>query len=150
MESTMNWRLKASLFFYILFVLITIPFSFVYLIQTEFMPYHATAVVQDWAEVSPAFQSLILGLMKAAGGAWLSIDIAITILIIKIFRQGILWAYWAIPAIGLPSALVNSYVGINMTLNTPASPPWAIPVLAALLLLFGFILSMTPGAKLDH
>jgi hypothetical protein len=37
-----------------------------------------------------------------------------------------------------------------MTLNSPASPSWEVPVLAALLLLSGFILSMTPGAKLDH
>lgn len=149
MESTMNWRLKASLFFYILFVLITMPYSFIYLLQPEFMSHHAAAVGQNWAEVSPAFQGLILGLMKAAGGAWLSIGIATTILIIKTFRQGILWAYWAIPAIGLPSALVNSYIGINMTLNTPASPLWEIPVLAVLLLLFGFVLSMIPTAKLE-
>lgn len=149
MESTINWRLKASLFFYILFVLITIPYSFVYLLQPEFMPHHAAAAGQNWTEVDPAFQSLILGLMKAAGGAWLSIGIATTILIIKIFKQGTLWAYWAIPAIGLPSALVNSYIGINMTLNTPASPLWEIPVLAVLLLLFGFVLYMIPAAKLE-
>ncbi len=113
------------------------------------MSHHATAVGQNWAEVSPAFQGIILGLMKAAGGGWLSIDIAIIILIIKIFKQGTLWAYWAIPAIGLPSALVNSYIGINMTLNTPASPLWEVPVLAVLLLLFGFVLYMIPAAKLD-
>ena len=149
MKSTMNWRLKASLFCYTLFLLLTITFSVFYLFRTEFMPYHAAAVGQNWSEVNPAFQSLILGLMKAVGAAWLSLSIAITILLIKYFKQGIRWAFWAIPAIALIPVLVNLYVAINMALNTPASPPWKVAAFNGILLLVGFILSMLPEAKMN-
>jgi len=56
-------------------------------------------------------------------------------------------AYWAIPAIGLPAALVNLYVAANMAINTPASPPWELAASGAVLLLFGFVLSMIPDTK---
>ena len=113
------------------------------------MPYHASAVEQNWTEVNPAFQILILALMKAVGGGWLSASIAIIILLFKPFKQGIRWTYWAIPAIGLPPMLVNLYVAINVALNTPGSPPWALAALGIILLLVGFILSIIPEAKVN-
>jgi len=149
MESTMNWRLKVSFFCYILCSILAITFSLTYLFRSEFMPYHASAVEQNWTEVNPAFQILILALMKAVGGGWLSASIAIIILLFKPFKQGIRWTYWAIPAIGLPAMLVNLYVTINVALHTPGSPPWALAALGIILLLVGFILSMIPEAKVN-
>ena len=67
----------------------------------------------------------------------------------KPFKQGLRWTYWAIPAIGLPPMLVNLYVAINVGLNTPGSPPWALAALGIILLLVGFILSMIPEAKVN-
>ncbi|PVV14325.1 MAG: hypothetical protein B6D72_04140 [gamma proteobacterium symbiont of Ctena orbiculata] len=141
MESRRNWRLKASFACYTLFLIITIVFAFIYLFRSEFMPYHALAVGHSWSETAPAYQNLIIGLMKAVGGGWLSIAIAISVLLIKPIKQGEHWAYWAIPAIGLPPALINLYVAVNMALNTPASPPWVFAALAILCLLGGFVLS---------
>jgi len=147
MESATNWRLKIALLCYFLCVLFALTFSAIYLFRTEFMPYHAAAVEQGWAEVMPAYQLLFLSLMKAAGGGWLSISIAVCILLFGPFRQGVRWTFWAIPAIGLPALVVNLYITINVTLKTPGNPPWELNAIGIILLIVGFVLSITTDAK---
>lgn len=149
MKSPMTFRLRASFVCYSIFVLVATIFSFVYLFRAEFMPYHAVAIGHNWSELDQGLQNLILGLMKVVGGAWLSVSIAMSILLLKPFRNGESWAYWAIPLIALPSLVVNLFVVSNMALNTPASPPWQVVVINAALLILGFILSVTAKASLN-
>ncbi|MGB7932100.1 MAG: hypothetical protein WCH04_07720 [Gammaproteobacteria bacterium] len=147
MNTILDWRLKASIFFYSLFLLFTVTFSVTYLFRSEFMPWHVAIAEQNWVDISLGMQSLILGLMKALGGAWLSTAVAISILLVKSIRQGIRWAYWAIPAIGLPPAVINLFIGINEALNTSGSPPWVLPAFAVLILIAGFILFLISEDK---
>lgn len=139
----MDWRFKAAFLCYVAIILLTVAFAFVYLSRAEFMPYHAVAVGQSWAEISPALQNLILGLMKAVGAAWLSLAITVSILLYKPFRQGERWSFWAIFILALPAELVNLWVVVNMSLHTPAAPPWEIVAIKVALLLVGFGLSMS-------
>jgi len=141
-----DWKLKVSVFCYITFLLITIVSASTYLLSDEFMPYHASMIGQSWNDVNPSYQTLILGLMKAVGAGWLSVFIAASILLIMYFKHEIKWALWAIPAIGFPPVLVNLYIAINMSLNTPASPPWEIVAFNGTMLLVGLILSMASKA----
>jgi hypothetical protein len=53
--------------------LILAIFAIVYLFRSEFMPYHSVAVGMSWSEVDPAFQVVILALMRATGGACLAV-----------------------------------------------------------------------------
>ena len=85
----MNWRLKLSFFCYMFSLILAVTFSLIYLFRPEFMPYHADAVGQSWSEVDPAFQILILALMRVTGGGMLAMSCAIGILLLKVFRQGI-------------------------------------------------------------
>ena len=110
------------------------------------MPYHAVAVGQSWAEVDPAFQVLILALMKVTGGGWLATALAVGILLSIPFAKGARWCYWAIPIIGLPTSLSSLYVTTYVAHNTPASPPSIVPALGTILLIVGFILSMLPAS----
>ncbi len=142
MKSTISGRLKAAFFCYLFSLFLSTIFSLIYLFRSEIMPYHAAIVGQSWAEIDPAFQILLLALMKATGGGWLSASIAVGILLFKLFRQDIRWAYWAIPAIGLPAMLTNLSLSIYVTRNTPASPPWMLATLGTILLLVGLILSI--------
>jgi hypothetical protein len=87
--------------------------------------------------------------MKAVGAAWLSLSIAISILLYNPFRRGERWSYWAILFILLPADVVNLWVAINMSLNTPASPPWEIVAFKAALLMAGFGLSITSKNDID-
>lgn len=95
----------------------------------------------------PAYQILVLALMKAAGGGWLSISIAVSILLFGPFRQGVRWTFWAIPAIGLPALVVNLYITIYVTLKTPGNPPWQLNAVGIILLFIGFVLSITTETK---
>jgi len=147
MKSKLNIRMKLSFIFYLLFLLITISFSVVYLTRSEFMPYHAVAIGQKWAEIDSGFQSLFLALMKATAGGWASTAIAVLILLIKPFRQGAIWSYWAIPAIGLPPSVVNLYNAVHIASNTPSSTPWIMPALAIVFLLLGMLFSLIPQSR---
>jgi|GEM_PF-218416 len=143
MERKMEWRLKTAFFCYILCVLLGITFSITYLFRSEFMPYHAAAVEQSWGEVNPAFQLLIISLMKASGGGWLGVSMAVSLLLFGPFKQGMRWSYWAIPAIAFPPMFVTLYVTVKVALNTPATPPWPLAAIGLTLLMIGFVLSMT-------
>jgi bacteriorhodopsin len=128
-------------------VLILVLFGFVYLFRTEFMPYHADAVGQSWAEVTPAFQVLIIALMRVVGGAFLATACAMGILLFKPFREGGRWAYWAIPLIGMFATLASLYATLYVRANSPASPPWTAAALASVLLVVGFVPFYQPKSK---
>ncbi len=143
MKSIMSGKLKIAFFCYLLATFLLLLFSIIYLFRSEFMPYHAIAVGQNWSEIDSAFQILILALMKVTGGGWLASAVAIGILLFKPFREGKRWSYWAIPTIGLIASLSSLYVTIYVAQNTPASPPWMAAAFGALLFLIGFFLSLT-------
>ena len=142
MKMIMHWRLKVAFSCYLLGLLILVLLGFMYLFRSEFMPYHATAVGQSWDEVDPAFQILIIALMKVTGGGWLASAFAIAILLFIPFRKGMRWAYWAIPIIGLSTTLTSLYATIYVATNTPASPPWMAAAMGVLLIVAGFIFSV--------
>ena len=147
MKSRMSGRQKVTFLCYLLAVSLLIVFGLMYLFRSEFMPYHAVALGASWSELDPAFQILLLALMRVVGGGFLATACAMGILLLKPFRQGIRWAYWAIPAIGLVASFASLYATIYVTRNTPASPPWIAAALGALLLVMGLILSLVPEAK---
>ncbi len=147
MKNTMSWKLKVAFFCYLLSMLILILFALMYILRSEFMPYHAAAVGQSWTEVDPAFQIVILALMKVTGGGWLATVFANGILLFIPFRKGMQWAYWAIPVIALPASLTSLYSVIHLARNTPASPPTMAAAIATILIVVGFVFSMMPEAQ---
>jgi hypothetical protein len=143
MKNSINLQLKISLGIYVTFLILTVLPSIAYIFRSEFMPYHAAAIGMNWSELSPGIQNVITGLMKALGAGWLSVAIAMGILLYKPFRNGEIWSYWAVFLIPLPSDLINMYVAYNMMTQTPAVPPWQIVVFKTVLLLLAFILSIS-------
>ena len=141
------WKRTVAFCCHLLAALSLLIFALVYLFRSEFMPYHAVAVGQNWAEVDPAFQVLTLALMKVAGGGWLATALAVIILLLIPFRKGARWADWAIPVIGLPASVSSLYVTLYVAHHTPASPPWIAAALGTMLLIVGFICSILPTSK---
>ena len=150
MSSVMSKRMKISFCCHLLAILGSTIVGLIYLFRTEFMPYHAVAVGRNWAEVDPAFQILLLALIRAFGGASFSIALAMGIILFIPFRQGFLWARWAIPSIGYAYQLPSLFVTLSVTLNTPATPPWKFVILAMVLLLVGLVLSLGSADKANH
>jgi len=141
----MNKRMKVAFGCHSLALLMTAASGVIYLFRTELMPYHAVALGKSWADIDQALQVLLLALMKGVGGGFLATAVAVGILLVIPFRQGIFWARWAIPVIGLVAALPTLYAAASVALNTPATPPLMRVLLIMALLIAGFILSM--GSK---
>lgn len=138
----MSKKMKLAFGCHLLATLLVAAFAVVYLFRSEFMPYHSVAVGMTWAEVPPSFQVLILALMRAVGGACLAVVVLLLILLFLPFRQGVVWARWAIPAGGLVLSAGSLYAMLYVWLNTPATPPWMAAVVGALLSVAGLILSL--------
>jgi hypothetical protein len=138
----MTTRMKIAFGCHLLATLIVAAFGVTYLFRPEFMPYHSVAVGMPWAEVAPSFQVLILGLMRVIGAACLAVVVLQLILLYMPFRQGVVWARWAIPTGGLVICAGGLYGMFYVGLNTSASPPWIGPAAAALLLVAGLLLSL--------
>ena len=149
MGSAMSKRMKIAFCCHLLAILGLAVIGLIYIFRSEFMPYHAVAVGRNWAEVDSAFQILLLALIRALGGASFSTALAMGIILFIPFRQGSLWARWAIPSIGYAIQLPSLFVTLSVTLNTPATPPWKFVVLAMVLLLVGLILSLGSGDKAE-
>ena len=92
MSSAMSKKMKISFCCHLLAILGSTIVGLIYLFRTEFMPYHAVAVGHNWAEVDTAFQTLLLALIRAFGGASFSTALAMGIILFIPFRQGLLWA----------------------------------------------------------
>jgi len=150
MRSDMSIRMKAAFWCYLLALLPIGIFGMIYLFRSQFMPYHAIAVGKTWAEVDPAFQILLLALIRVVGGTWIATALAMGILLFIPFKQGMRWARWAVPAIGLVAELTALYATLSVTLNTPATPPWKGVVLIIVLLVAGLILSLEREEKIEH
>ncbi len=146
----MSTRMKAGFWCHLLAMLMIGIAGLVYLFRSQFMPYHAIAVGRTWGEVDTAFQILLLALIRVVGGAWIATALAMGILLFIPFRQGMRWARWAVPAIGLVAGLPALYVTLCVTLTTPATPPWKTVVISIALLLAGFILSFGPEKTQEH
>ena len=143
----MNTRMKAAFACHLAAIAIVIAFSMTYLFRAEFMPYHAVVVGMPWNQVNPAFQALILWLMRAVGAACLAIAVLELFLLFVPFRQGALWARWAIPAGGLLIAAPVLYGMAQLALHTPATSAWIGPAAGALLLVIGLLLSLGRAHK---
>ena len=134
------------------YVLSSVPlavFGTVYLLRPEFMPYHAEAVGKSWAEVEPAFQILILALMRVVGGAFLALALAIVVIAIKPFREGQAWATWLIPAIGITAVGASLMATMSVARNTPGNPPVGVVFGRGVLLGLCFALSLFGGASTE-
>jgi hypothetical protein len=118
----------------------------VYLLRGDFMPYHVVAVGTPWSEVPHPYQVLVLTLYKLTGAAWVVIALSLLVLLFGPFRQGLLWAKRAVPALILiqGAGVMNAMAYIS--LNSPAMPPWAFTIAVIVLTIVGFFFSAAKEA----
>jgi hypothetical protein len=64
----MTIRGKAAAVSYSIVALISVVLGSIYLVSSQFMPYHAAALGTSWVALEPAEQTLILALMRVSGG----------------------------------------------------------------------------------
>lgn len=150
MKSNMSIRMKFGFRCHLIAMILLGGIGLVYLFQSQFMQYQAIAVGKTWIEMDPASQILWLALMRFIGGAWIATALAMGIVLFIPFRQGMRWARWAVPAIGLIALLPAFYAMLSISLNTPAVAPWRSVGLTIVLLIVGFMLSLEPEKKIER
>ena len=87
--------------------LLALAFGMRYLLTREFMPYHAAVLGRPWSELEPRLQSIILGMLKVAGGGLLGYGVALLWLLVPLNR-GEMWAVWAAATVSLVVVLPSS------------------------------------------
>jgi uncharacterized membrane-anchored protein len=103
------------------------------------MPYHSAALSRPWTQVDPATQYLILALMRATAGGFLSLASAIIFLQYKFSIRKISWIPALIVILGTISMICMSYATIIVSFHTPGRPPLVDAVIGELLLIAGFV-----------
>ena len=138
----MNTTSLAAFVSYALAALLSIAFGTIYLVRSQFMPYHQEALGRPWQQLDQPLQTLLLGLMRTAGGGLLAGGISIAILLLIPFRAGESWSLYAIPVIGLVTVLPALYATVLIRSRTQGNTPIAASARGVGLLVIGFILSL--------
>ena len=127
---------------YGLAALLSAAFGVTYLVRPRFMPYHQEALGVPWPQVDPRLQTLLLGLMRTAGGGLMASALAIAFMLWIPVRAGEVWVLYAIPVVGLTTAAPALNATILVRRRTGARTP-VLPAAAGVgLILLGAILSM--------
>ncbi|MGI9422657.1 MAG: hypothetical protein ACR2PA_05650, partial [Hyphomicrobiaceae bacterium] len=95
----------------------------------QFMSYHSQAVGTPWREVDPGTQTLILALMKVAGGGWITLGFFTIILASGEFLKSSAVSGWALPTGILIFYSASLGATWEVYQETGARTPW-IPSLA--------------------
>ena len=134
--------LKISFYCYSITAIVSIIFGIIYLTRSEFMPYHAVALEREWTELDIKTQTLILALMRVAGGGFLATGMAVILLIYLYIKTTEEWIIFIIPTIGFVTSLSSLYATLLVKNRTPGLPPVNLTLMSIGLMLTGFILSL--------
>ena len=138
----MSGTMLAAFVAYALAALLSAVFGAIYLVRSQFMPYHQEAVGVAWQQLDQRLQALLVGLMRTVGGGFLAAGISVALLLLIPFRAGESWSRYALLAIGLASGLPALYATILIRARTGARTPIAASAAAVALVVLGFILSI--------
>ena len=143
----MTVREKAACLCYSIPALVLLGFGVRYLTASEYMPYHAQGMGKDWEELTPQVQGVMLGALRGAGGGFLFTGVTLLLLLAVPFSRGERWAFRAVPALIILSALLGLYTTLTLTLLTPAVAPWPLAIVMAALAVLGVLLAPRPSGR---
>jgi hypothetical protein len=127
---------------YAIVALITLGMASVFLTATEFFPYHAVASGTEWADVKPGLQTVILAVFRVCGAGWLTVGIALVLLIVFPFaRRDEGWSYAVIPLLALTFWGITLATTAHVAMTTPATPPWTGSLICIVLTLVSALLA---------
>jgi hypothetical protein len=135
----MPLRRKIAATFYVVNALVSIALGGLYLFRGSFMPYHAEALGQRWADLEPALQTLLKALMEVAGAGWIGIGVATLVLVAVPMRRGETWGRLLIPTLFLIFYVPTLLATLAVLNQTPAAPPWYGNAIACLATLAGVL-----------
>jgi hypothetical protein len=100
------------------------------------------AVQKDWKELGPEMQTLILALMKTAGGGFVSVSIGVIILQIQFIKSHDHWIALTILIAGSIVTLGTLYATLLVRFKTKGRPPTIAAVILLILLVMGYFFNI--------
>jgi len=132
---------KASFLCYLLTGLVLVGFGVRYFLAAELTPYHAAALGQSLATMSPNHQVTFVTLYRAVGTGMLSTAVAFGFLLFIPFRRGEVWSRWALTAVGLCFAGLSIYFTLAFKVATGIDAPWPAAIGSAVLVVVAHVLA---------
>jgi hypothetical protein len=129
--------LSFSLWLYALATLATILIGVLYATRPRIMPYHEQALETPWEDIDPNFQFLLKALLNGGGYYGIANGLAMAVLLFIPFREGAVWAGYAIGIIGLLGTLPLGYIVYTVKKNTAGNPPLKVMIVINLFLIAG-------------
>ncbi|HNS18292.1 MAG TPA: hypothetical protein PKI34_10770 [Bacteroidales bacterium] len=117
-------------------------FGILYLIKRKFMSYHRKAVQKEWVELSPEVRTLILALMRAASGGFLSVSLVLAVLQIRFIHSHEHSIALTILAAGSILALGSLYAMLLVRTRTKGRPPIVPVAVIFILLIAGYFFNI--------
>jgi hypothetical protein len=115
----------------VLAAVLALAFGARYVLTRAFMPYHAAVLGKSWSELEPRLQTIILGMLKVAGGGLLGYGVALLCLLLPLHR-GEAWAAWAALAVTLAVVGPILYVVVSLRRLEPSARTPVAPTLVVL------------------
>ncbi|MBW2122699.1 MAG: hypothetical protein JRH07_12785 [Deltaproteobacteria bacterium] len=138
----MDKKLKiASIMLYVV-AGVTLLFGFLYSFSPTLMPYHERALGMTHEQLQPEVASLFLTLMRVIGVSFLSIGVAIALLVKGPFSKGDRWAWWIILFMGLICLVPLLFITLNVGLYSP----WWVVAILIILEIVALIISRSPSS----
>lgn len=124
---------------YALGIAATILIGLLYAVMPRLMPYHLKALQTTWDELDGNYQILLKGLLNGGGFYGLSNGLLMLTLLLIPFRNGDLWAGYAIGLIGLLGTSPLGYIVYSIKKKTPGNPPFSVMVAVNLFFILGLL-----------
>ena len=93
-----------------------------YLVASEYMHYHADVVQENWSQLKPTEQRLMLGLLKGFGAGMLCLGLSTVFVALGPLRDGAYMAHWFL------AFLAISYTALLVHITRFALLPHAAPI----------------------
>jgi len=117
-------RIKLVLGIYLIIGAVDLVLGVKYFFATQFMSYHAQAVGAPWQAVDNGIQTLILALMKVAGGGWFAVGFFTILLAFMAFKTRSVIVRWTLPIGTVIFWLASLAATLGVFQATAAPTPW--------------------------
>jgi Na+-driven multidrug efflux pump len=122
---------------------VALLFGFLYSFSPTLLPYHERALGMTHEQLQPEVAGLFLTFMRVIGVSFLSIGVAMVLLIKGPFNKGDKWAWWIILFMGLVCLVPLFFITLNVGLY---SPWWVVGILI-ILEIVALVISRAPRSE---
>jgi hypothetical protein len=117
-------------------------FGFLYSFSPTLMPYHERALGMTHEQLQPEVAALFLTMMRVIGASFLSIGVALVLLVAGPFRKGDRWTWWVILFMGLICLVPILFITLNVGLYSP----WWVVGICIILEIVALVISRSPSS----